>query len=207
MFQSMVDMNRRPRDERGRPPIVGLIGFARSGKDTVAARLVEQHGWTRFAFADALRRVALDTDPLVADWHGPSRLGDVVARDGWDRAKILPDVRRLLQALGVAVRTHIGPDTWVDVVLNGMYARGPVVITDVRFLNEAAAIRRHGGRLVRINRPGVDPVNSHVSETELALEPVDLTLSNAGSLDELHSAVDAGIATWHTSFCQENLLW
>ena len=33
-------------------PLIGLTGYARSGKDTFAARLVERHGFTRASFAD-----------------------------------------------------------------------------------------------------------------------------------------------------------
>ena len=45
--------------------ILGLVGRKQSGKDTFAQRLVEEHGYTRLAFADPLKAVALAANPIV----------------------------------------------------------------------------------------------------------------------------------------------
>lgn len=186
-----------PRHQRGLPPVVGMLGYAQSGKDTAASRLTERYGFRRVAFADALKRIALDMDPIVQVLPSLSpnlatvRLSDVVYPLGWEHAKRVPEVRRMLQELGVAVRAHLGPDTWVNEVMRQLHreSRG-VVITDVRFPNEAAAIREIGGVLVRVIRPGVGPVNQHRSETELdGLEP-NWTLENDAGIPELLSRVD-----------------
>jgi hypothetical protein len=58
-----------------------------------------------------------------------------------------------------------------------------VVITDVRFANEAAAIRSWGGEIIRIDRPGVGPVNGHVSEA-MPFEP-DEVIENDGTIEDL----------------------
>ena len=44
---------------------VTLSGPAQSGKDTLALVLVEDHGWTRVAFADPLKEMALAIDPWI----------------------------------------------------------------------------------------------------------------------------------------------
>lgn len=143
-------------------PIVGLLGLASSGKDTVAGFLVAR-GWSRLAFADALKAVALDLDPMVDNLG--TRLSRLVDTVGWDQAKANPEVRALLQRLGVAVREHVGESTWVDVVLRQMEAeRRPVVVTDVRFPNEAKALREVGATLAVLHRPGLEPPNDHPSE-------------------------------------------
>ena len=84
------------------PYLVGLTGYAGSGKDAAAAGLVAE-GWTRQAFADPVRSMALAIDPLV-EWdvfsHNPVRLSLLVAKRGWHVAKQCPEVRRLLQACG-----------------------------------------------------------------------------------------------------------
>jgi len=69
-------------------------------------------------------------------------------------------------------------------------ATGPVVVTDVRYRNEAAVLRSRGFRLVRVVRPtpvSGDPadVAGHASETELAMYRTDETLVNDSSLDDL----------------------
>jgi dephospho-CoA kinase len=43
--------------------IIGISGYARSGKDTVANYLVEHHEFTRMAFADAMREALLRLNP------------------------------------------------------------------------------------------------------------------------------------------------
>lgn len=128
---------------RNLPRIVGIAGYAGSGKDRAADCLVAL-GYERRGFADALKRLA----------------GAI----GWDGRKDDPG-RALLQNLGVGARDILGADVWVDALMRDLPAR--VVITDVRFPNEVAAIRDHGGVVVRIWRPGVQPARGHVSETAL----------------------------------------
>lgn len=208
-------------------PLIGLLGRKRSGKDTFAAELVAEYGFVRVAFADPLRRVMIDLDPLVvieAAEVGPLRpeldlplgrpstlrLAALVDAVGWERAKDVREVRRLLQSHGVAIRAHVDPDAWVEAAqrvvndirgpweLGGTYHDGtpgptdwhpgyPVVVTDVRFLNEARAIRAAGGTLVRITRPGQDASDLHVSETELDDFAVDVEIDNSGTIEDLQA--------------------
>lgn len=175
--------------------ILGVMGKKRAGKDTFAAHLVAEHGFTRLAFADALKDVLLDLDPMVDidAWDGdPLRLSALLdlTRD-WEGAKQLPEVRRLLQALGVAARTHVKESIWVDAVMNkAAYIPGPVVITDVRFPNEADIIQRAHGKLVRVVRPGQVSDDTHVSETALDDRRPDFHVTNAGTVADLHTRAD-----------------
>lgn len=230
------------RSERGRPVasiVVGLEGHKRSGKDALASRLVERHGFTRVAFADPIRDVLLGVDPVVvpdpgarrypapdadleirfsralrehlgidadpaeaaralADlgpWTGPGvRVSSVVDAIGWDAGKeTYPELRRLVQRLGTeCVRAHWGDDIWVRIALGRVDAvDGPVVLTDVRFPAEAAAVRSRDGLLVRVDRPGLTATDRHPSETLIDSLPYDLRISNAGTLQELFSDADA----------------
>ena len=67
----------------------------------------------------------------------------------------------------------------------------PVVLTDVRFPNEAEAIQAAGGRLVRVVRPGQDTSDQHISETALDDLVADVEIQNDGTLDELRAAARA----------------
>ncbi|MFI7069537.1 deoxynucleotide monophosphate kinase family protein [Micromonospora sediminicola] len=175
-------------------PLVGMMGRARAGKDTVAARLVERHRFKRFAFADALREAALIANPIVTPVDtvaGSVRLADVVAGAGWEAAKEHREVRRTLQQFGIGIR-HLQPDFWVRVVMDEVdHYPGPVVITDVRFPNEAAAIKAAGGSLVRVIRPGQDESDQHISETALSDYSADFELLNDSDLHSLLNKVDA----------------
>ena len=170
---------------------IGLIGFAGCGKDSVAARLAH-HGFERVAFADPVRSILLDMNPLIAD--DGLRLRDAVDAYGFDAAKRrFPVVRELLQGLGEGVRDALGESTWVDHAMRRLDALSdrPVVVSDVRYPNEGRALQRRGFFLVWVQRPGVGPANGHPSETGIPVDLAHATLLNNGSISELHEAVDA----------------
>lgn len=170
--------------------LIGITGRKQAGKDSFAARLVEAHGFTRVAFADPMRDFALALDPLV---DGHYRLSEIVKSLGWDVAKeSIPEVRRTLQRLGTeAGREVLGDHVWINAALDTIDAiPGPVVVTDVRFPNEADAILAAGGSVIRIVRPRRDVSDTHPSETAMDDYPVALEIVNDGTLDQLNTAAD-----------------
>lgn len=175
------------------PKIIGLTGYARSGKDTIANILVEEHGYIRIGFADAIRDFLLKLNPILMDGH---RLGEYVGLYGWEVAKAQDEVRRLLQETGMAARQIFGEDFWVEQVLQKIGPTDNVVIPDVRFKNEAHIITLLSGQLWRVNRPGVKPVNSHISESDLDDYAVAHVIDNSKSVLDLKSVVD-GILSAH----------
>lgn len=179
--------------------IVGLGHQAQVGKDTAARILVEKYGFTRLAFADALKAVAYDINPLItgASLSGegrarPLRLRNLVDEVGWERAKhVNSEVRRFLQALGLAARDNIHPDVWVDAVLAKIDPSRDYVVTDVRFENEFKALDDMAGVLIKItrkNRLGLSPVLAdHPSETQLADAPWHHVIANDFDFEFLES--------------------
>jgi hypothetical protein len=160
--------------------LIGLVGYAGAGKDAAAAGLVSV-GWQRIAFADPLRKMLLAINPKIPSQVSASaHVAEFVAAVGWDTAKKHPEVRRLLQAIGTeAVRNIIGPDTWVELARRDILASDrAVVLTDVRFENEAAMIKSIGGVLIRVTRPGVGPVNDHISDSLVETLPCQFTILN-----------------------------
>ncbi|MEU8792177.1 hypothetical protein [Streptomyces sp. NPDC048643] len=168
----------------------------------MAARLSERHGYQRVAFADRLKEAALKVDPYVEVWAGPTayrqiRLSDVVREHGWEGAKKYPEVRRFLQQYGQTVR-DIDPDFWVRAARPSIDAANrlslPVVVTDVRYANEARWLLNRGFALVRVTRPNVvlaGAAGRHKSETELADWATDMTVANTGTLNDLNGIVDS----------------
>lgn len=175
-------------------PVIGLLGKKRAGKDTFAGVLTREAGFSRVAFADPLRDVAYELNPLVGrfflagrveDW----RLRDVVDTIGWEAAKdYVPEIRTTgLQGLGQAVRS-VDADFWLRIALGRIEAApGPVVVTDVRLQNEADAIHALGGLLVRIVRPGPPVVDEHPTETALDGFPADYHLYNDREVADLEA--------------------
>jgi hypothetical protein len=175
-------------------PLVGLIGKKRSGKDTFAAPLVAEFGFHRVAFADPLREAALRLDPLVGPCSLPGDpaprhryLSEVIRAIGWEAAKdTVPGARRTLERLGTDAIREIDPDFWIRQALGAIDGRhAPVVVTDVRFPNEADAIRERGGYLVRITRPGFEDAQQHKTETALDDYPDDLHVVNDDTIEHL----------------------
>jgi hypothetical protein len=164
--------------------LIGLTGYARTGKDTLASILVEKYGYRRIAFADTIRSFLYEVNPMVG--CSPSGyLQDLVDLVGWDKAKEEPQVRRLLQDLGVAARKLINEDVWITSALADLDPHEKVVIADVRFENEAAMIRLLGGQLWRVKRFNTSAVNDHVSEIELDGYAVDQIFLNNGTVEDL----------------------
>lgn len=169
---------------------VGLAGFARSGKDSVGAVLVGQ-GFVRRSFATPMRRALCRLNPLVETVNGVMPLMDALYLLGsWEGLKErAPGVRGLLQRLGTDVgRDLFGEDFWVSQAFQGL-GNENVVFTDVRFPNEAEAIRRGGGVVWNVVRPGVGAANGHVSECALDGFVFDATVLNDGSLQDLEGKV------------------
>jgi hypothetical protein len=164
--------------------VIGLTGYAQSGKDTIASILVEKYGYRRIAFADKIRDFLYGINPMVA-CSPTGYLKDLVNLVGWDNAKQEPQVRRLLQDLGISARELLDENIWITSALGKVNSGERIVITDVRFENEANMIRSLGGQIWRVKRPGVEAVNSHISETQLDGYKVEQIFVNSGSIQDL----------------------
>jgi dephospho-CoA kinase len=169
--------------------LIGFAGAAGAGKDSAAKALVKA-GAERRAFADPIRSLLYALNPYVDDCA--CRLADLVHDEGWETAKRnTPEVRRLLQQLGSEVRKTAEPSYWIDLTLANLPAFA--VVTDVRYPNEAQAIRERGGMIVQINRPGFEPLLEHESETPLQPDLVDVVIANDGNVEQLHDRVLAAL--------------
>jgi hypothetical protein len=172
--------------------IIGLSGYARSGKDTVAGMLMGIHGYERVAFADKIRELLFAMDPLIMHEGRDFRLQDIVDSKGWEDAKTQhPEVRRLLQDLGVGGRELLDDGVWINAALNAFNEDDKVVVTDVRFKNEAARIKNLGGKIWRINRINVGPANDHISEIDLDDWGFDGVITNNSDMPNLIKQIRA----------------
>lgn len=180
--------------------IVGLSGYARSGKDEAAKVLVEEFGFVRISFADKLRDFLYALNPIVEMGVNNEyiRLREVIDHFGWDGYKDTPyvsEIRPLLQRLGTeAGRETLWDTIWIDAAFAGLEADGKYVIADCRFPNEATAVVERGGNVVRVSRNGVGAAlgpdgQAHSSETSLDEWEFDGTLQNNGTLEEFQNKV------------------
>lgn len=132
--------------------ILGICGRKRSGKDTIARIIAWRFDAKVFHFASSLKGLAfldlaipLSFCPYMCD-----------------------EARRSLQAVAGHGR-QINADVFVNfllTLLDGLNCQR-VVIADVRFVNEAEAIRREGGVVIKLLSS--DHSDNHPSEQEVDL--------------------------------------
>lgn len=181
--------------------VMGLTGYKGSGKDTLGKILVEGHGFTRVGLADAVKDAVYALNPIVeveVDAYpyesccgsevdvetDEIRIQRLVDQVGWDWTKNnVPEARRLLDAMGTQVgRNMFGAEIWVHAAQLKIDAvAGPVVVTDVRFPNEAAIC----DFTVRVKRATalLDP--SLTSEVSVDSVPTSYTVYNDGTPEDL----------------------
>lgn len=171
--------------------IIGLAGYAQSGKDTVAQILVDNYGFRRVAFADKVREFVYELNPpMDPTFKETVTLQTVVNVNGWEKAKKFKSVRETLQNVGLAARTVFGNDFWVKQALREFSPEEKIVITDVRFPNEAEMVKRLNGQVWRVLRPGVNAVNDHISETAMNDYEFDFDIYNDSTVTALSMDIE-----------------
>lgn len=172
--------------------VLGLSGYARAGKDTLADCLVANYGFTKKSFAQPMKDALAALDPNIDVDGYRLHLSTALDKIGWEPLKAMStEIRPLLQRFGTEVgRQMFGENFWVDLALNSIPDGDKVVFADVRFPNEADAIRELGGQVWRITRDGFGPANDHVSEHALNDYDFDARIDNNKDIEHLCSILD-----------------
>jgi hypothetical protein len=204
--------------------IIGVCGFIGSGKDTIADYLVNLHHFRRESFANTLK----DAVSAVFGWDRTMLEGRTKQAREW-REQVDPwwaerlgiphlTPRLILQNWGTEVcRKNFHDDIWIASLENKLRAStDDIVISDCRFPNEIAAIKKAGGRVVRVVR-GPEPewydaavsvnrgpngnstwalsgrklekLGIHASETAWVGTRFDAVLDNNSTLEDLYQQV------------------
>lgn len=192
----------------GRPRLIGITGYKRSGKDTAAEVMAAILGFQRIAFAgplkDAVRAI------LRAQGLDDATIEECINGD----LKEAPcpylqhkSPRYAMQTLGTEWgRELLGGYIWVKAALNrASNSDVGTIITDVRFPNEADAVRVAGGVMVRVSRPETEPDMGdtlHPSEAGIASIEADYVIRNDMSRDDFQTEVAA--FTWRNFLREVN---
>ncbi len=169
--------------------VIGVAGQAQFGKDTLADRLhlkLNERGgiWKRSAFATAVKEVFCDTFNV-----------DMQFIEKW---KVIPEpppgfdmpVRQALQFIGDGFR-RIRSDIWLEIAFRNN--ENPLIISDVRYINEFTRIKQKGGLNIIVARP--DKINNDPNESEAQIRPyVDWLLKHFS--DEEDAVVDLRNLDW-----------
>jgi hypothetical protein len=207
--------------------IIGVFGYAGSGKDTVGKLIQynmsrskipikeviedysnnewwmeEQSGWEIKKWAGKLKYIASIITGIPVEKFEDQEFKKTNLGPEWGMT-----VRDLLQKLGTeAMRDGLHKNVWVNALMadykihpehfndiaNGRETGDGYpnwIITDTRFPNEAQAIKDKGGMVIKVDRPGVGPVNGHPSEDALKDYNFDYVIHNDGSINDLDNKV------------------
>lgn len=184
--------------------VLGLAGRARAGKDTCADVLSQAYQFYRMAFADALRKEIIDAFGIDADLFHDStkdKKDTALAIGRCNDAEFMAlavkmgvsvtdprSPREIMRWWGTEYRRRQNPTYWLEraaQTLDEAMRRGfrRVVITDVRFRNEADFVRYYDGLVWKINRAEASAVAAtHQSEIELGLIQADAVIDNNRSM-------------------------
>lgn len=181
---------------------IGLCGPAGAGKSTAAEHLMRHWRFQRVRFAGPLKAMmlALGLDPAHVDGDRKEEPTPLLCGR---------TPRQAMQWLGTEWgRNLIGEGFWITAFqaavecTPGFWCNGShhrlIVVDDVRFANEAKAIRDRGGIVVRIERPGAGSVSgkAHASE-QFAFVP-DRIIHNTSDTDTFCQAIDELISSFRT---------
>ena len=176
-------------DATTRIPLIGLAGQAGSGKDTLAEHLCQAHSFASLALATPLRdglRIMLglsleeltrrDLKEARIDWLGrsPRELSQTLGTE-WGRELIHPEIWLRVAERTIARLRQSNP--------------AGIVVTDIRFENEAEWVRAQGGTVwhLRRDQSGLQGATSnHVSEQHIPEIEGDVIVDNIGTIEAFY---------------------
>ena len=172
--------------------LIGLTGKKRSGKDTFAACTKNAyHNVHTTSFAAPIRK-------FICDICGFKTLDELEANKNTVHPTFKKTPREMMQTLGTEWgREMVHPDLWETLVSeelktlsNTLTTNDIVLVTDVRFDNEAKLIHLFEGINVEILRPNMQESDQHISEQGVSPELIDITLKNDYTVEALGAKAD-----------------
>jgi hypothetical protein len=176
--------------------IIGLSGSIGVGKSAAAAHLV-QRGFVEYCFADPLKDICRILGFSQQQVRGTqaqkleiNTLWGVSGREFMQKFGTEIMREQLPRELGIKI------NIWVDLLALRISEEknDKIVVSDVRFDDEAKKIKEMGGIVIKITRGGVE-ASGHLSER--GISTYDLELFNDGT-DKFFSLLDEKINMYQT---------
>ena len=175
--------------------IIGVCGNKFSGKDTIANYLVDNYKYKRYAFADPLK----DICRILFEFNEEQLYGNKkeILDEFWEKTP-----REIFQMIGTDLfRNYLSQNFWVNVLERKIKDKEMIVISDVRFENEAEMIRRLDGIIIKVVRNN-SIIDTHESESYIEQIECDITITNDTTKKELYSKIDEYLNLKKTSLIE-----
>lgn len=187
--------------------IIGLCGLIGTGKNTAAEYLMTKYDFISVSYAETLKDAAAcifgwDREMLEGSTNEARNQREI--KDEWwsERLGFEVSPRYMLQYMGTEVmRNNLHNEIWAlatekRILDHLSLGTADFVISDVRFPNEVAMIRRMRGRVWHVQRGdlpewfGKDPAHIHASETAWNNTQFDATIYNNGTIEQMCGTID-----------------
>ena len=171
--------------------IIGITGLKRSGKDTIAEYLQEHYNYKVFRFADPIKDMI--TNLLTYMDFTPNEILKYTERE---KEIPIPGLksswRQLAQGIGTSWgREMIDRNVWINILDNASKNYDKVVVSDVRFNNEAAWIKNKNSNniIIKVERDLCE-LDDHTSESGINEQFIDQIIYNNDKLDSLYYCIN-----------------
>lgn len=166
--------------------IIGLVGYKGSGKDVMADFLVQNFGFIKISIAEPIKNACRELFQLSDD-HFHDRMLKEKKIPFWNLSP-----REIMQKVGTDLfRHHFDDQFWVKILDQRIESLknkvSHIVISDIRFQNEADAVHKHGGIIVRIDR--FSHVNDYHESEKLDIQDIDKVIPNRDTINEYRNAI------------------
>jgi len=178
--------------------LIGITGLAGAGKDTLANAIVSEFAGIKYSWALPLKLA------LNAMFGWTMEMWDDRVWKETEIPWLGKSPRQLAQTMGTEWgRELVHPELWVMLGMrqyeaHAALSNSPFIIADTRFDNEARAIHRNGGIVVKVIRDDAAPIFAHKSEKGVSPDLIDYTLGNNGTVDDFVNLSLALFDIWST---------
>ncbi|KZC32554.1 MULTISPECIES: hypothetical protein [unclassified Rhodanobacter] len=162
-------------NEETQAPLIGIAGFKRAGKDTLARAIRQLNGYDIVGFSDAIVAeleaiTGFEITDTMKEQPVPGMPGvtfrDLLVRHGTYR-------RRMLKSYWI--------DKMAATVATSLIAGRGVIVTGVRLMEEFHWIRSNGGQVIWLDRRGFESDGTYTEANQAHV--CDVRIVNDGDID------------------------
>lgn len=135
--------------------LIGIVGYERTGKDTVADYIVDNYYYEKIPMAEPIKQIC----KIVFGWNNSQLNNDKDTIDS--KTNIKP--RDMMKWIGTDIFQYMMYDKfpninidkktiWTNYITNNCKNLNNTIIPDIRFLHEAEFIKKNNGILIYVDK-------------------------------------------------------